>query len=107
MSDMFGGILDSIRNIGDNVEDFFGSSSSLLGGLGSAYLAGAKSPQVRQRSVGQVEIGNKYAPADLTQETDYKESEDFSRIEAEWMQRLERFSGLTKMAKDTEVSLKG
>lgn len=100
MASWDGGILDSIRDIGNDVSGFF--DSSLTKGLSTAYMQGSKTQEVQKRQMNYMPVDG---VRDLTRETDFNESEDFSRVEAEWMERLKRFSGLTAPVKDTEVRL--
>jgi hypothetical protein len=102
MSSWDGGILDSLRSGGDDISAFF--SSALGKGLVTGFSAGNAKKDVATRKTNVISTEG-YAPADLTRETDFNESEDFSRIEAEWYERLRRFSGLTDPVKDTEVRM--
>ena len=102
MASWDGGILDSIRDIGDDVSGFF--NSTLGKGLSTAYSYGNQKQQVQTKRTNVIGTEG-YTPADLTRETDFIESEDFRRIEAQWLDRLKQFSGLNEMAKDSEVRL--
>jgi hypothetical protein len=102
MASWDGGILDSIRSIGDDVSGFF--DTTLGKGLTSAFAQGNAKSEVKTRRTNEINTMG-YAPADLTRETDYNLSEDFSRIEAEWLERLKKFAGLNEMVKDSEVRL--
>lgn len=100
MASWDGGILDSIRDIGNDVSGFF--DSSIVKGLSTAYTFGSQKQEVQKRQLNYMPVDG---VRDLTRETDFIESEDFSRVEAEWMERLRRFSGLNAAVKDTEVRL--
>lgn len=103
---MFEGILDDIRSIGDDPFAFLSSSTGkiLTSAAGNAFTAGKAKEQKQKDSIKHFynDINFK-AP----QEADVKpdDSEDFSRIEAEWMQRLQNFSGMTQPVKDSEVKM--
>ncbi len=106
MTDFFGGILDDIRGVGDDVFDFFDSSLGKALGKGVIGLTkkdekeGSRgSPSLSEGFVatGSGEFSPRSRGADLT-------SEDFASAEVQWLKRLQRFAGLNT---GTEVKLGG
>lgn len=97
---MWAGILDSMRGAGDDVSSFF--DNALVQGLGSAYVAGSKKTETKEKKINYMPVDN---VRDITKETEALDSEDFQSVEIEWMKRLERFAGLNAAAKDSQVQL--
>lgn len=102
MSDFFGGILDSLRDVGDNPSGF------IDGAIGQAVAKGVK---------GGLTPANKPVPlnmgfyGDQNSEVHYSPTNDdtrpdqavsYNQIELDWLRRMQRFSQLTS---GTEVKL--
>lgn len=98
-TDSFFGITDAWKSAGDSIDAFF---SNPVGALAKGFLGGNQKSEVKKRDINYMPIEG---VRDLTLETDYHESEDFGRIEAEWLERLKKFAGLNEATKDTEVQL--
>ena len=104
MSDFFGGILDSISHVGDDVSGFFNSA------IGQAVAKGAKGgfgTQAKQKEIpwnmgfyGDTDREVRYTPTNDVQGP--PPAEDFTKLEIEWLNRLHRFAGLDN---STEVKL--
>jgi len=101
MADAFGGIFDDLRSVGDSISGFFDTSigqalgksaGTTLKGMGQekAQLA---TPKSRFMELGQGAFNN-------TPDVGYNKSNDFSRVESEWLQRLQRFANIVN---STEV----
>lgn len=106
MSDFFGGILDSISHVGDDVGGFFNSAigqavaKGAKGGMssGKEKSKGSSWDEMSQGFVGMEDA--RYSP----QQTEPAQADDFTKLEIEWLNRLHRFAGLDD---STEVKLGG
>ena len=92
--DFFGGILDNIRSVGDDVNGFFDTAIGQAVGRG---LVGGQRNNNQERKGISLEEGfargtdRSFQPSG---EGRSLESVDFSSYESEWLQRLRKFSTL-------------
>ncbi len=93
MADFFGGILDSLRGVGDDASAFFDSA------IGQALAKGVKGGTGSSKKKKEVSLddgfynGNaRFSPTE--DNTPVAKSADYSRLEVEWLQRMHRFAGL-------------
>ena len=99
--DFFGGILDSVRSIGDDVSSFLGTTPQGLGSDVGKGIANAF-PQNNINKLYEINrlndqykqpIGKEYA-GDEKNDHRFPEakSENFESVEGSWLQRLRKFS---------------
>lgn len=106
MSDFFGGVLDSLRGLSDDVGSFFDDALSIVGLSGSDVMKAANKA-LTSDSVGNTPIGKSSMPDTGVMSTlnkvnfqasksDAVKSVDPKQVEAEWIQRMQQFIQSTK-----------
>lgn len=96
--DIFGGIFDDIRSVGDDVSGFFKTSlGQAVGKAGKALLTNEENKNKPSFRENFVDVGsNRFDATDTRAER----SNNFSETEIAWYKRLERFRS---MVNATEV----
>lgn len=101
MADFFGGILDSVSSVGDDVQGFFNSSigQAVAKGVSGAY-GDKKQKELKWNEgfMGQKE----YDSFNAGKADQAPTSKDFHEVERQWLIRMKKFAGLSD---DTAVKL--
>lgn len=107
MADIFGGILDDMRDIGDSVPDFFSTAlSRALASGGKDKNAGAAKrlgDAYELSKVNNVGYSDRYSP---TREISGGQARavDAGSVEADWIQRIHKFGGVDNALQQGKVS---